>query len=60
MTADGVMVLKFIFRDVLRLFTWRIPGTHTTPLAWAAFVLAMVAVLKIVKTYFMNGGGSGD
>lgn len=60
MTSDGVRIVQFLFHDLLALFTWRIPGTRTTPLGWAFFILATVAVLKLVKFYFMNGGGSGD
>lgn len=60
MTSDAVLVLRFIFEDILRLFTFRVPGTLTTPLAWAFFVLAVVAVLRLLKGLFHIGGDDDD
>lgn len=39
MTSDGLLVVKFLFSTIWRLFTsWYIPGTQTTPAAFFLFV----------------------
>lgn len=55
MGADGLAVLWFLFVDVWHLFTrTRIPGTQVSPASWAFFGLAVVAALRMIKTYFLG------
>lgn len=60
MTADAIQIIAFLFGPIFRLFTFRIPGTYATPLSWAFLSLALVAVLRMIKLYFMGGGPDND
>lgn len=53
MTADAALVLSTLFGSIWRLFTsWYIPGTRTTPAAFAVLILFVVAVLRFIKSVF--------
>lgn len=64
MTVDGLLVVRAIFSMIWKLFTsWYIPGTHTTPAAFAIFLLVAGLILRSAK--FLLGGvgtmmGKGD
>lgn len=61
MTSDAFQVLTFIFRAVWRLFnSWYIPGTHTTPAAFAMFSLTLLLVVKVVRILFSTNVLGGD
>lgn len=50
MTTDALLVLRALFSMIWRLFTsWYIPGTHTTPAAWAFFSLSTLLIFKFIK-----------
>lgn len=56
MTADALLVVRFLFTTIWSLFTsWYIPGTNVTPAAMGFFLLASVSILKILKLYFLGG-----
>lgn len=58
MTADAVLVLRAIFSLIWRLFTsWYIPGTHTTPAAFAIFLLVSGLVLRSTK-FLLGAAGN--
>ena len=57
MTADAVVVLRFLFTRIWSLFTsWFMPGTAASPAAWWFFCLGVVAALRLIKVYFSGGG----
>lgn len=62
MTQDAITVLRLIFSTLLSLFnSWYIPGTHTTPLEFAVFSLALYVLIRLVRQIIrVNGGGSDD
>lgn len=61
MTNDAFQVLTFIFRSVWRLFnSWYIPGTHTTPAAFAMFSLTLLLVVKVVRILFNTNVLEGE
>ena len=61
MTSDALLVLRTLFTSIWALFTsWYIPGTKVTPMAMAFFVLAGLFLLRVVKHYTNNGGGSEE
>lgn len=52
MTSDALQVLSFVFTTIWRLFTsFEIPGTHTTPAAWALFSLSVILAVKLVRMF---------
>ncbi len=56
MTSEGAQIVSALFLSVWQLFnSWYIPGTRVTPAGWAFFCLAVLAIFKIVKLYFMGG-----
>lgn len=58
MTADGILVLRALFSLIWRLFTsWYIPGTHTTPAAFAVFILVTGLVLRSTK-FLLGAAGN--
>lgn len=58
MTPEGAAAVTALFSSVWQLFNgWYIPGTRVTPAGWAFFSLAVVAIFKIVKVYFMGRDG---
>lgn len=58
MTADGVLVLRSIFTVIWKLFTsWYIPGTHTTPAAFAVFILVTGLILRSTK-FLLGAAGN--
>lgn len=60
MTADALLVVRFLFTQVWRFFTsWYFPGTNVTPAGMAFFVLASTLILKIVKVYLLEGDSGG-
>lgn len=63
MTADALLIGKCVFTDILRLFTFIIPGTHMTPLEWAFLVLTCLLVFRVIRNLFSgyhSTGGSGE
>lgn len=61
MTSDAIQVLTFVFTSVWRLFnSWYIPGTHTTPAAFAMFSLTVLLTIKILRMIFNSGVLDGD
>lgn len=59
MTADAILIMRFIFVQIWRLFTsWYIPGTRVTPAAMAMFMLAFSFVLRHLSR-FLGGDDSG-
>lgn len=60
MTADALLVVRFLFTQVWRFFTsWYFPATNVTPAGMAFFVLASTLILKIVKVYLLEGDSGG-
>lgn len=61
MTSDAIQVLTFVFTSVWRLFnSWYIPGTHTTPAAFAMFSLTVLLTIKVLRMIFNSGVMDGD
>lgn len=61
MTADAMLVVRFIFTSVWRFFnSWYIPGTNVTPAGMAYFLVASIFLLKVVKLIIFGGDNSGD
>lgn len=61
MTADAILIVRFLFGQIWRLFTsWYIPGTRVTPAAMAMFMLAFVFVLKHLGIFLGGDGRGGD
>lgn len=59
MTEDFVLVVRWLFYDLVRLFTsWHIPGTMVTPAEFAMFSLAVSFAIRLVLRYF--GGQNPD
>lgn len=57
MTSDGILVLRMLFQLIWKLFTsWYIPGTHTTPAAFAMFMLTAGLILRSIKSIFGSAG----
>lgn len=60
MTADALMVVRFVFTQIWRFFnSWYFPGTNVTPAGMAFFVLASTLIIKIVKVYLLEGDSGG-
>jgi len=60
MTADAIMIVKFLFETIWLLFTsWYIPGTRVTPAAMAFFLLVSVFVLRSLG-YLLDRAGAFD
>lgn len=58
MTADFLLLLRFVFTDLWQFFTsWHIPGTNVSPASWALFALGMVLVMRYLRK---NGGDSNN
>ena len=60
MTADSLMIGKSIFADILKLFTFIIPGTHMTPLEWAFLSLTVVLVFRVIRNMFSGYHSTGN
>lgn len=61
MTADVLLVVRFIFTQIWRFFnSWYIPGTNVTPAGMAYFLLGSVLIIRIVKFVVLGGGSDGD
>lgn len=61
MTYDGVLIVKFIFETIWRLFTgWYIPGTATTPAAFFLFVGSAGIGLKIILRVLSRSASVGS
>lgn len=61
MTSDAIQVLTFVFSSVWRLFnSWYIPGTHTTPAAFAMFSLTLLLTIKVLRMIFNSGVLDGE
>lgn len=57
MTQDAILVLQALFQMIWSLFTsWHIPGTNTTPAAWAMFMLFSVLILRVLRRFFSVNG----
>ena len=55
MTSDAILILRSIFQTTWTLFTsWLIPGTHTTPAEWLAFLLSVGITLRILAFFIGN------
>lgn len=61
MLQDAIDILSLVFSSIWKLFSsfW-IPGTHTTPAEWAIFSLALVFLVRIVRSFFNSSGGDKD
>lgn len=52
MTADAIMVVRFIFSTIWRFFnSWYIPGTRVTPAMWFIFMLFVLLVFRTLKRF---------
>lgn len=61
MTSDAIQVITFVFSTLWRLFnSWYIPGTHTTPAAFALFSLTLLLTVKVVRMIFNSDVLDGD
>lgn len=61
MTADALLVVRFLFTSIWSLFTsWHIPGTNVTPASMFFFLLAATIIFRILKRNFLGGDGDGD
>lgn len=61
MTSDAILVISFVFRTIWRIFnSWFIPGTHTTPAAFAMFSLTLLLTVKVVRMIFNSDVLDGD
>lgn len=61
MNSDAIQVVTFLFSSIWRLFnSWYIPGTHTTPAAFAMFSLTLLLTIKVLRMTFNSGVLDGD
>lgn len=62
MTSDALLVLRALFSMIWSLFTsWHIPGTATTPAAFAMFILVVALVLRSIRSILNSSSGTpGD
>lgn len=59
MTADALLVVRALFSTIWSLFTsWHIPGTATTPAAFAMFMLTVGLILRSIRSILGSVGGS--
>lgn len=57
MTADALLVVKFLFTSIWRIATsWHIPGTHTTPAAFFLFFFSVAIVINFIRRLFGLSG----
>lgn len=57
MTSDAILVVKFVFTTIWSLFTsWHFPGTNVSPAVMFFFLLAVYAVLRIIRQNLFDGG----
>lgn len=59
MTSDALSVITLVFNSIWNLLTsWYIPGTHTTPAAWAMFTLFLSLVVRFISRIFKTSEGT--
>lgn len=58
MAQDALLIVKFVFSEIWRLFTsWTFPGTHATPASWALFCLSVVLAVRLIRIFISRSGG---